>query len=75
MEGPILGPVDPKLSLSPIPTPNLREPLAVLDVQVVEGGLRVLPTSEKPIPLGMRCAIPVPGTQLHTRHKPRRLQI
>lgn len=37
-EGPILGPVDLKFSLSPILASNVREPLAILDIQVVEGG-------------------------------------
>ena len=38
-EGPILGPVDLRFSLLPILTSNVREPLAGLDIQGVEGGL------------------------------------
>lgn len=42
MEGPTLGPAGPYSS----PPPNHRDPPAPLHVQVGEGALRVLPTSQ-----------------------------
>lgn len=47
----VIQPCPPSLPL------NLREPLAPLDILVGRGGLRVLPTSDEPFPLGMGCAI------------------